>query len=153
MKGNGSFTIVWLCIAVTFGTTCQKAQDPEPNYTCEGILYDKPLNNIRACVAGEWKMLECAGGIANSKEETPDTYLTVRNDSLFFTSPSSPFIASKITWEKLNNYSFYGDTYLLEYTYMDLTIPAWIVVRLRSDTLTLNSFGSDAFGCDLIRIK
>lgn len=151
MKWLGSSTIICLCIAVALGTiTCQKKQDLEPVYLCEGNLYDKSLNNIRACVEGEWQLLYYQGGISDVTVYTPDTYVTIRNDSIMTSEAGSSYISSKISWDKVSH-DYYGYTYLLTFSRNGNFAGGWIVVRRSSDTLKLNDFGSDPFGYILIK--
>ncbi len=143
------FVLQGTLLAVTM-IACQDKQTVSPSYTCEGTLYDKPLDNIRACVKGEWKMLYYQGGIAVIKVETPDTYFTIRNDSIMTIESGSPYITSKISWDKVYH-NYYGHTYLLTCKKNGYLAGGWIVVRRSSDTLELNDFGSDPFGYILVR--
>ncbi len=76
-------------------------KDSIPSYSCDGILYDKPLGNIQTCVVGEWQIHYRKGGLAgNWKQSLANTYLTIRsNDSVYYVADSILRAKTRIAWK------------------------------------------------------
>lgn len=122
-----------------------KGPTPAPTYSCDGILHDKPLANIQACVAGNWKMHYRAGGIAMVKEYVTNTYLSIKqNDSIYYTYDGNLVVKTKINWQHVN--SIYGMTYSMSYSDLNGYPYAEVVEQIKSDTLVLVDNSSDPFG-------
>ena len=92
--------ISWIVLVMFSMATC-KDKEQDPVYSCNGILYDKSLENIRACVVGNWQILYRKGGFTgNWRQDFTDTYLKIRpNDSVYYVEGNVLKVQTKITWK------------------------------------------------------
>ncbi len=145
------FFICGLIVITSFG--CKKDKTIKPQYNTNIILYNKPLNVIRANIMWKWKLQYEKGGICSTCinnhfknyiwEFTSDNkIIQTYNDTLL--------VDSDIHWSKVKY--MYGTTYLMSY-YQGIVPLNLIVKGIINDTLVFSDYGSDAVSYHLTRSK
>ncbi len=129
---------------------CQN--DSNPVYSCEGILYDKSLANIRACVIGEWQVHYRRGGIGFTRENFANTFLKIKeNDSIYFTFEGISMAETRIMWNE--GVSIPGPkTYTINFDDKNGSFYIWVVEKIYSDTLVFYDNVSDPFSYYMTKV-
>ncbi len=135
--------LVLIVMVLCWSLACS---DKEVHYVCDGILQDKPLANIRACVVGNWQMHYRKGGIGLTKQTLTNTFVNIRaNDSIYFTFEGVLRAQTRIEWK--DGISLPGTkTYTMNFHDNVGSFYVWVVERIYSDTLVFYDEATDPFG-------
>ncbi len=124
----------------SMGAGCEK--DHESEQLLHNItLYDKPLSVIQKYITGKWKLQYAFGGLwAHKVINTDNSYMILSPNHIIKGNDSrGVFVDSRIEW--INKY----DTYLLNYSYSEGVHFAYIIERIKNDTLMLTEDAGDGF--------
>ncbi|MCF6332545.1 MAG: hypothetical protein L3J11_04595 [Draconibacterium sp.] len=128
-----------LCLVV-LGTGCER--DHESEQLLHNItLSDKPLSVIQKYITGDWKLQYAFGGLlAHKVTDTVNSYMILSPNYIIKGNDSrGVFVDSSIEW------IYKYDTYLLDYSYSEGVHFAYIIERIKNDTLMLTEDAGDGF--------
>jgi hypothetical protein len=115
-------------------------------------LKDKPLNEIKAGIAGSWQLHYIAGGISGDLKYRPkNSFITfIEDDSILWVQNGEIYSNTKISW--LRKRDQMGDTTHIMVFKDSWEVPiSWGVERIYNDTLKLYDVGYDGFTYHLTR--
>lgn len=135
--------------AIGFG-----CKESDPIYSCEGVLYDKPLANIRACVVGGWQIHYRKGGLTgNMREDFTNIFITIRpNDSVYYIDSDVVKAQTKITWKSTTTIQG-KNTFAITFSDNNGAPFLWVVQAKLQDTLHLSDNIVDGWGYALTMKK
>lgn len=142
--------MVLISMIVLWPLACSES---DPIYSCDGILQDKPLFNIRACILGNWQMHYRQGGIGLTRQNLTNTFLEIKpDDSIYFKFEGILQAQTKIDWQE--GVSLPGTkTYTINFKDNKGSFYVWVVERIYSDTLVFYDNATDPFGYYMTRVN
>lgn len=133
--------ISFICLLLSLmGVGCKKEHDSEQQ-NINITLYDQPLSVIQKYITGNWKLQYQIGGIAGSKYvDTHNSYMNLTPGHIIIGNDlNGVFVDSSIKWT--NKYN----SYLLDYSYSEGVHFAYIIERIKNDTLIITDDLGDGF--------
>ncbi len=145
---------VFLSVMIGLFITAYGCKDSDPLYSCDGVLYDRPLANIRACVVGTWQLHYRKGGLTgNWREDFTNISLTILpDDSVYYVDNDVQKAETIITWEGTTTIQGHS-TYAITFKDNVGSPFFWVVEANLQDTLYLSDNIVDGWGYALTKTK
>lgn len=134
--------LLLLFILPLFSSKCKKERTRNPGEIV--YLRDKPLNEIKSEVLGNWKIHYSYGGFTgNIKTQMPNSFFRVlSNDSIYLTFYNSLYAADKAIFTRTQT-TFGYSAWIIEFKTFGGLSDSWIIDYTKGDTLVLVGNYSD----------